>query len=93
MYHVIGVVKDYHFASLNEKIIPQLFTMNDLYGTYYIKIKPNAQAASSLKWIQKTFKKFYPMSPYSYVFRNNENRKQYADVEKWKQIVSCFHRF
>ena len=26
-YHVIGVVKDYHFASLNEKITPQLFTM------------------------------------------------------------------
>src|SRR5215212_4068909 len=27
------------------------------------------------------------MSPYSYVFKNDENRKQYADVEKWKQII------
>ena len=26
-YNVIGVVKDYHFASLTEKIAPQLFTM------------------------------------------------------------------
>lgn len=85
-YRVIGVVKDYHFASLTKKITPQLFSMNGLYGTYYIKIKPNTGAAS-LKWIQKTYQQFYPMSPYSYVFKNDENRKQYADVEKWKQII------
>ncbi|HEU5167363.1 MAG TPA: ABC transporter permease [Chitinophagaceae bacterium] len=85
-YHVIGVVKDYHFASLTKKITPQLFSMNGLYGSYYIKIKPST-AASSLKWIQKTYQQFYPMSSYSYVFKNDENRKQYADVEKWKQII------
>jgi putative ABC transport system permease protein len=27
------------------------------------------------------------MSSYSYVFKNDANRKQYADVEKWKQII------
>jgi putative ABC transport system permease protein len=86
IYHVIGVVKDYHFKSLTKKITPQLFSMNGLYGTYYIRIKPNT-AATSLKWIQKTYQQFYPMSPYSYVFKNDENRKQYADVEKWKQII------
>ena len=85
-YHVIGVVKDYHFASLTKKITPQLFSMNGLYGSYYVKIKPST-AASSLKWIQKTYQQFYPMSSYSYVFKNDENRKQYANVEKWKQII------
>jgi putative ABC transport system permease protein len=85
-YRVIGVVKDYHFASLTKKITPQLFSMNGLYGAYYIKIKPNT-AAASLKWIQKIYQQFYPMSPYAYVFKNDENRKQYADVEKWKQII------
>ena len=85
-YRVIGVVKDYHFASLTKKITPQLFNMNGSYGTYYIKIKPNT-AAASLKWIQKIYQQFYPMSPYAYVFKNDENRKQYADVEKWKQII------
>src|SRR6478735_2550700 len=83
-YRVIGVVKDYHFASLTKKITPQLFNMHGSYGTYYIKIKPNT-AASSLKWIQKTYQQFYPMSSYAYVFKNDENRKQYVDVEKWKQ--------
>src|SRR6185437_15019950 len=85
-YHVIGVVKDYHFESLTKKISPQIFSMNGSYGTYYIRIKPNT-AAASLQWIQKTYQQFYPMSPYSYVFKNDENRVQYADVEKWKQII------
>jgi putative ABC transport system permease protein len=88
IYHVIGVVKDYHFASLNEKITPQLFTMknDNLYGTYCIKIKPGS-ATESLKWIHKAFKQFYPLSPYSYTFKNDDNKKQYAEVEKWKQII------
>ncbi len=85
-YQVIGVVKDYHFASLTKKITPQLFSMNGSYGTYYIKIKPNT-AAASLKWIQNTYHRFYPMSPYAYVDKNDENKMQYAEVEKWKQII------
>jgi putative ABC transport system permease protein len=85
-YQVIGVVKDYHFASLTKKITPQLFTMKGSYGSYYIKIKPTT-ATASLEWIQKTFQQFYPMSSYSYVFKNDENRKQYTDIEKWKQII------
>ncbi len=85
-YQVIGVVKDYHFASLTKKITPQLFNMNGSYGSYYIRIKPNT-AAASLKWIQKTYQQFYPMTPYSYVFKNDENRMQYAEVEKWKQVI------
>src|SRR5436190_3428534 len=85
-YHVIGVVKDHHFASLTKKITPQLFNMNGSYGTYYIRIKPNT-AASSLKWIQKTYQQLCPMNPYAYVFKKDDNRKQYADVEKWKQII------
>jgi len=87
-YHVIGVIKDYHFASLNEKIKPELLTMKsvNLYGAYYIKIKPGS-ATASLKWIQKTFQQFYPQDPYSYLFKNDENRMQYAAIEKWKQII------
>lgn len=87
-YRVIGVVKDYHYASMNEKIGPQLFTMKNAnqYGTFYIKIRPGA-ASESLKFIQKTFKQVFPLSPYSYTFKNDENKKQYADVAKWKEIM------
>src|SRR5665213_3044398 len=87
-YTVIGVVKDYHFNSLYEKTGPQLFTMktgND-FGTAYIKIKPNT-ATASLKYIAGTFKKLFPLSPYSYTFKNDENIKNYEAEAKWKQIM------
>ncbi|MGZ3917444.1 MAG: ABC transporter permease [Flavisolibacter sp.] len=87
-YTVIGVVKDYHFETLNEKIKPQVFTMkpgND-YGTAYIKIKPGT-ITGSLKYIQATFNKMFPFIPYSYSFKDQENLKNYEAEAKWKQIM------
>jgi putative ABC transport system permease protein len=87
-YSVIGVVKDYHYQPLNQKIGPQLFTMkkDNNYGMVYIKIKPNT-AAASLKYIQKTFKQLFPLSPYNYTFLNDANIKSYEAEAKWKQIL------
>ena len=87
-YTVIGVVKDYHYQPLNQKIGPQLFTMkpDNNYGMVYIKIKPNT-AASSLQTIQKKFKQLFPLSPYSYTFMNEANLRDYEAEAKWKQIM------
>jgi len=85
---VIGVVKDYHFEALSKKIGPQLFTMDpgNRFGMMNIKIRPNT-AGSSLAYIQKTFKSLFPLTPYSYVFKLDENRKNYEAEAKWKQIM------
>ncbi|MBS1729345.1 MAG: ABC transporter permease [Bacteroidetes bacterium] len=87
-YSIIGVVKDYHFEPLNKMIRPQVFTMkkNNPYGQVFIKIKPNT-AASNLSYIQNTFKQLFPLSPYSYVFMNDQNLKNYEAEAKWKQIM------
>ena len=87
-YTVVGVVQDYHFRPLNEKIGPQLFTMKagNEYGKAFIKIKPHSET-QSLKHIEATFKKMFPINPYSYVFKNEENLKNYEAEAKWKQIL------
>ncbi|RYU97586.1 ABC transporter permease [Emticicia agri] len=87
-YKVIGVVKDYHFNTLNQEIGPQLFTMKptNKYGMVYIKIKPNTEVAS-LKHIEKTFKKLFPINSYDYKFVETENLKRYESEAKWKQIM------
>jgi len=87
-YTVIGVVKDYHYESLSQEIKPQLFTMkagND-YGMAFIKIKPGSETAS-LKYVEQIFKKLFPVSPYSYTFKADENYKNYEAESKWKQIM------
>ena len=88
-YTVVGVVKDYHFRPLAEEIAPQLFTLKapgNTYGLILAKIKPNA-TASSLKHIQKTFRKFFPLSSYDYKFKDLENLKNYEAEAKWKQMM------
>jgi len=88
IYHVIGVVKDYHYLSLNQKIGPQLFTMknDNPYGKFSIKIKPNTEA-ESLKYIQRAFKQFFPLSPYSYAFQDQQKLEDYQAEAKWRQII------
>lgn len=87
-YTVIGVVKDYHFNSLNQEIGPELFTMKagNEFGMAYIKIKPNSET-SSLKHIEQTYKKLFPINPYSYTFKNEQNIRSYEAEAKWKQIM------
>ena len=87
-YTVIGVVKDYHFEALNKKIGPQLFTMKlgNNYGKIIAKLKPNSETAS-LHHIEKIFKKFFPINPYTFKFMDLENLKNYEAEAKWKQIM------
>lgn len=85
---VIGVVKNYHYGSLNEQIEPQIFQWEDVnnLNSFYIKIKPG-QSPQALAAIKNTFQQVYPLSPYSYNFVAEANKQQYGDLDKWRQIL------
>lgn len=86
-YQVIGVVKDYHFRSFSYKIEPEVFFMRPAdYGMAYIKVKPGSESAA-LQHIESTFKKLFPLYPFSFEFKEEENRKNYASEARWKQIM------
>lgn len=87
-YTVVGVVKDYHFDALSQKIKPQLFTMRqqNQYGMANIKIKPGTEQ-TSLRYISDTYKSIFPINAYSYTFLDAENRNKYESEAKWKQII------
>jgi putative ABC transport system permease protein len=56
------------------------------YGIAFIKIKPNTET-SSLKQIKRVFSLLFPINPYSYAFKDQENLKNYEAEGKWKQIL------
>ena len=87
-YTVIGVVKDYHFKPLTEKIEPELFTMRpgNNYGMLYIRIRPGSET-SSLAAIAAAYKQLFPLSAYTYTFKSDDNRKSYESEQKWTQIL------
>ncbi|HZY36727.1 MAG TPA: ABC transporter permease [Mucilaginibacter sp.] len=88
-YMVIGVVKDYHFLDLTQKVSPIMFRMKpqDPYGNVFVKIDSRNKAAA-LNYIAKTFKSLFPFRPYESTFKDAEIAQQYDKEAKWKQIVT-----
>jgi putative ABC transport system permease protein len=88
-YNVVGIVKDYHFLSLTEKMSPILYTMqHDLpWGNVFVRISENNKA-DALNKIQKEFRSLFPFIPYQYKFKDTEVAEQYDKEAKWKQIVT-----
>jgi len=83
------VVKDYHYAALNEKIGPQIFLSNPQYQLrdVYVKVRPD-KSAEVLPFLQQTFKQLFPFQPYEYKFKDVDNAQQYESEAKWKEIIS-----
>jgi len=86
---VVGIIKDYHFTSLKEKITPEVFSMEPAFnfGQIWVKISPK-NIPQTLSLLQSTYKKILPWFPYSYQFMDDINAKNYEAEAKWKQIIS-----
>jgi putative ABC transport system permease protein len=84
----VGVVKDYHYRPMTEKIGPQLFTMNpnNNYGSFYIKIRTGSETAA-LNFIQTTFRSLFPLSAFDYNFVKQDNQASYREEARWKKIL------
>ena len=86
---VIGVIKDYHFESLREKIRPILFTMDQHLPLGCFIVRLNAShIAATMHQLEKTYHTLIPDSPFQYYFKEDLNRKNYDAEYRWKQVIS-----
>ncbi|HMJ67663.1 MAG TPA: FtsX-like permease family protein [Cyclobacteriaceae bacterium] len=85
---IVGVIKDYHFVSLKEKIGPAIYVMEPAfnYGTIWVRIEPN-DIPKTLQLLEATFKRAIPFFPYKYEFTDNINAREYDSEAKWKTII------
>lgn len=86
---VIGVIRDYHYSSLLEKVSPQLFSMNPdfRYKQIYLKFR-EGRRPEAMRHAQSVFRKLYPAQPYQYDFLDDLIKDNYSSEAKWKQIIS-----
>jgi putative ABC transport system permease protein len=86
---IVGVIRNYHFTSLKEKIGPEIFSMDNSspYGQLWIKISPD-NAPQTLALLQATFKKLIPYYPYDAQYISDLVKKNYESEAKWKKIIS-----
>ena len=85
---IVGVVKDYHFGSLKERIQPQLFTAQpDMsFGRFLLRIDPKSKP-KTIAAIEKVYRSLVPYRPFKYDFMDDLNYQNYESEANWKQII------
>jgi putative ABC transport system permease protein len=89
----IGVVKDFHFESLHQKIVPLLFQLpaprNGYFGKISIKIDgTNTKAAIST--IQSTWHKYLPETPFDFIFLDEKFGQLYNSEQQQGSLFTIF---
>ncbi len=83
---IVGVVKDFHYHSLREKIQPVALMLKES-AFIWVKIK-QGNNAKALATVESTFRSFFPNYFHEYSFLSDTIRSQYEDEQRWKQIIS-----
>jgi putative ABC transport system permease protein len=85
---VIGLVKDFHFSSLKEAIIPQVFTEEPSLplGLFVARISP-ANILATVSELRKVYNRLVPDQPFQYNFKSDINKARYETESRWKQII------
>jgi len=87
-YQIIGVVKDYHHASLYETVSPQVFLSNPNHGwgSFLLRISAS-DIPKTLEHIRNVFRAQFPTQPYKYDFVSDINNKNYEREFKMRQLI------
>jgi putative ABC transport system permease protein len=88
---VVGVVKDFHFRSMREKIGPLLFFIppREWYSVYSIKIDAR-KSKETLEFIEKQWARFDPEHPFTFTFFDEGYNALYQQEGRLARIVGYF---
>jgi putative ABC transport system permease protein len=87
-FHVIGVVKNFHFKSLHEAVSPLYMTLQPEGGLIF-KIK-TADVAGLLATMKKQWDSYNTDEPFTYSFMDDLFIKTYATEQKTGTILNLF---
>lgn len=93
---VIGVVKDYHFLSLERDIEPMFLSMDKkntgYLTTMLVKLSPG-EISDKLERVKKAWTELYPDKPFDYTFMDQDVANQYQTYKRWMKITSLSTSF
>lgn len=88
-FHVVGVVKDFHFRSLHEPIAPLVMTLSNGWGWVLIKTR-SREVSGLLATMKKSWDSFRTDMPFSYTFLDERFNETYKAEKKTGQILATF---
>ena len=89
---VIGVLRDFYFLSLHQKLSPIIIMLNenaptDLINVVSIKIRPE-NSARTIEFIKKKWLDLNPMEPFEYKHLEDRISKQYLSEERGGRLMN-----
>ncbi len=78
---IIGVVKDFHFASLKQKIQPFAFYYQPDNRTMFVKTT-GKNAPAAIKAVETIWKQYNPAFPMDYTFMDDSYDKMYKSDQR-----------
>jgi putative ABC transport system permease protein len=88
-YRVVGVVKDFHFKSLHERISPLLMTFGRNGGSVIVKVKTK-DIAGLLASVKKQWLALAADAPFEYSFLDESFNNTYQSEQKISRILGLF---
>src|SRR5690606_1688768 len=79
-FTIAGVIADFNYESLHEKVKPIVFMHNRDFGAYRcfsLKLSPGSPAAA-LAEVEQLWKKVFPDDPFNYTFMDDSVKELYA---------------
>ncbi len=89
VYQVIGIVKDFNFRSLHEKISPLGMVLDNNAGTTIVKIK-TSDVAGMITAMKNDWTKFGVDAPFTYSFLDDRFNNMYNTEKKTATLLSIF---
>jgi len=83
---IIGIVQDFHFRSLHNKVEPTAILLSNTEGQISVRLN-SAHMHSAIDGIRKIWKKFEPDLPLEYFFLNADFDKLYKSDEQINKIL------
>ncbi|GAB3916173.1 ABC transporter permease [Larkinella terrae] len=88
-FTVIGVVKDFHFASARQKIAPLMLLLGNNSGAIQVKVKTGDVSGAVAAFRQK-WEAFNPSAPFTYTFLDDRFAALYEAEQKTGQLFTVF---
>jgi len=87
---LVGIVKDFHFESLHQSIIPIVFySRPGIFSDLSIRISAG-KTQEGLAHIEKVWREFLPDRPFNYAFVSEDYHRLYLEEQKQNQLFTIF---
>lgn len=88
--YIIGVMRNFHFKSLHNKIEPLILLIKPEWDKYIFVRVSSEGIQESLQYIEWIHKQFNPGYPFEFIFLNEEINQLYRSEKRVKQIFQLF---